>query len=468
MSESETTEQLLKRTRSFRFSAACFGILAAVGLALAANATFRGPPSSTLFGNSWLVYLWPFSQELLRYLPLLLLAAATLYCLWLYQLFGQVRALLEGERTPRWTHLIALRLLRALSSLLLVVGSVLAIFHFLAALFRGEALFNVSVVLSLILAGFGSLAQEYFADVIGRLKRPALPEPRPSVHPELRTPSETAHYAVGARSAARAPRPKVDVHAWDKLVLPPELLDELKGMVEVIRDVPGFRRKWGAEPPLGIILVGPPGNGKTEIAKAFAKAGGYSFFRVSGADIRQSNAYGAAENAIRETYEEARAAAPSVVFIDEIDSIAAKRRANPYDGASSEDNHVVTQLLQDIQGFEMSEQFVFTIGATNHLEALDPAVTSRLRQHLFIGNPDREARLRMLETFTRELSSRGRLKANLEAVADVSEGFSGRDLTNVVSQAVMAANREHGDAVTTRHLLEAAWQIARDVAPTGD
>jgi len=263
------------------------------------------------------------------------------------------------------------------------------------------------------------------------------------------------------------PAPIPVKEAFAGLVLEQTLKDELEGLLTVIRNSNAWRDKWGAAPPLGLILEGPPGNGKTEIAKAFARAGGYHFEKLTGADVRSSASYGEAEVSVKQAYERAKENAPSVVFIDEIDGLAAKRRDNPFDGASSADNNVVNQLLQELQGFEEDTRMVFTIGATNRLSALDEAVVSRLRTTMHIPNPDRGLREEMLESFTKPQHDRGRLNADLGFVADVTEGFSGRDLTNLISRAVVAAERDKLDSLSTECLLKAAAKISADKASPG-
>lgn len=184
--------------------------------------------------------------------------------------------------------------------------------------------------------------------------------------------------------------------AWEWVVLPDAAKEELQTLQGILRNPRDYKRHWGQEPPLGMILYGPSGTGKTLITRTLAQASGYGFLAPSPAELK-SMWMGEGERNIRALYEAARNAAPCIVFLDEIDAVASQRSAGGHDpgGAGRGENSVTNQLLQEIDGLKQGNRLVFTVGATNRLDILDNALKSRLSYQVYVGLPDEEARERL-------------------------------------------------------------------------
>ncbi len=216
------------------------------------------------------------------------------------------------------------------------------------------------------------------------------------------------------------------------------LKDEIKKireMVELPLRHPELFERLGIDPPKGVLLYGPPGTGKTMLAKAVANEASAHFIYLSGPEI-MSKYYGQSEENLREIFKEAQDNAPSIIFIDEIDSIAPKR-----DEVSGEvERRVVAQLLALMDGLE-SRGKVVVIGATNRPNALDPALRrpGRFDREIEIGIPDRNARREILEIHTRGVPIAE--DVDLDKLADMTHGYVGADLAALVKEAAMRALR---------------------------
>ena len=170
-------------------------------------------------------------------------------------------------------------------------------------------------------------------------------------------------------------------------------------MIELPLKHPELFDRLGIDPPKGVLLFGPPGTGKTLIAKAVANESGAAFYSIQGPEI-MSKFYGESEARLREVFEEAEQNAPSIIFIDEIDSIASKR-----DETQGEvERRVVAQLLTLMDGLK-SRGKVIVIGATNRVDAVDPALRrpGRFDRELEIGVPDRDGRKEIMQIHTRSM-----------------------------------------------------------------
>jgi len=238
---------------------------------------------------------------------------------------------------------------------------------------------------------------------------------------------------LGRHEAAR----EVDVVDWSKVVLNKNEWEELQALQNILADPEGYRRTWGQEPPLGVILYGPPGTGKTLIARALAGSAKYHFMAVSPAETRRMWV-GESAKAIASIYAEARKRAPCLLFFDEIDAVA-PRRSTGFDpgGGGREENSAVNQLLQEIEGVYRQRRIVFTVGATNRLDAVDPALLSRLSYHIQISLPGPQARRRLLEmymTYRVEGVDRDRL---LDDLVERTHGFSGRQIRDLCRAATL-------------------------------
>ena len=193
------------------------------------------------------------------------------------------------------------------------------------------------------------------------------------------------------------------------------------------------------DPPTGILLHGPPGTGKTMLARAVASESGVNFVRVAGPELFDRYV-GESERAVRELFERARQAAPTVVFLDELDAIAGRR------GNSQEvTERVVSQLLTELDG-AADDPNLIVLGATNRYEAIDSALLrpGRLERHVYVPEPDREARAEILavKTATKPLAP----DVDVEAMAGELQGYTGADIEALVREASMRAIREGVEA----------------------
>src|ERR671917_2305161 len=196
-------------------------------------------------------------------------------------------------------------------------------------------------------------------------------------------------------------------------------------------------RRFGVAPPTGLLLAGPPGTGKTTIAKVLAAQARCSFYPIAGADV-MSKWVGESERNIRQLFERARENRPSIVFIDEIDAIAGSRGQ-----VETHDSHV-NQLLSEIDGVS-GQRGVFVVGATNRPDQLDPALLrgGRLSRTILPRLPDEPARLKMLCLHTARMPT---VNVRLEELARDTEGLSPADLKALAQEAALAAMARDGDA----------------------
>ena len=251
----------------------------------------------------------------------------------------------------------------------------------------------------------------------------------------------------------KRPRTKDQKQVWNAVILPEDAKNELMTLQRILADPKGYQQRWGMEPPLGAILHGPPGTGKTLIARTLARSAGYSFLAPSPAEL-SSMWTGESEKAIRALYDQARANAPCIVFFDELDSLAATRSSSAHDtgGAVRAHNNATNQLLQEIDGFRRNER-VFTVGATNRLDILDAAISSRLGMHVHIGLPDTAALVNLFRLYT--WPYRERLDVSAEVLAYGATGMSGRDVHEVCKLAAMNAESKGIERVGVREFSAA-------------
>ncbi len=209
----------------------------------------------------------------------------------------------------------------------------------------------------------------------------------------------------------------------------------VREMIELPLKHPEIFQRLGIEPPKGVLLYGPPGTGKTLIAKAVANEVDAHFISISGPEI-MSKYYGESEQRLREIFEEAKENAPSIIFIDEIDSIAPKRE----EVTGEVERRVVAQLLALMDGLEARGD-VIVIAATNRPDAIDPALRrpGRFDREIEIGVPDRDGRKEILEIHTRRMPLAE--DVDLDQLADLTIGFVGADLAALCKEAAMHALR---------------------------
>ena len=223
-----------------------------------------------------------------------------------------------------------------------------------------------------------------------------------------------------------------------------EAKEELKESVEFLKDPKAYGR-LGARMPKGVLLVGPPGTGKTMLAKAMAGEAGVPFFSISGSEfVEMFVGVGAAR--VRDLFEQARQAAPAIIFIDELDALGRARGAGPMAGGHDEKEQTLDQLLSEMDGFDASVGVVI-LAATNRPEVLDPALlrAGRFDRQVLVDRPDRQGRADILRVHLKKIKQSTDIDAN--AIAALTPGFAGADLANLVNEAALLATRRHADAV---------------------
>ncbi|RDD52239.1 AAA family ATPase [Nanoarchaeota archaeon NZ13-N] len=233
---------------------------------------------------------------------------------------------------------------------------------------------------------------------------------------------------------------------WDDIGGLESVKQELKEAIEWPLKYRTIYKKIGIEPPKGILLYGPPGTGKTLLAKAVATEAGANFIAIKGPEVF-SKWFGESEKLIREIFRKARQVAPTVIFFDEIDSIAPRR--GYYMGTRAVDS-IVNQLLTELDGIS-SRGDVVVIAATNRPDILDPALLrpGRIDRVIYVPPPDYEARLQILKIHTRNVPLSK--DVNLEEIARVTEGYSGADLELLVKEAAIFALRESMEEVKGKY-----------------
>jgi cell division protease FtsH len=219
---------------------------------------------------------------------------------------------------------------------------------------------------------------------------------------------------------------------------------ELQELVEFLKD-PVRHGRLGARVPKGVLLVGPTGTGKTLLARAVAGEAGVAFLSISGSEfIELFVGVGAAR--VRDLFEQARANAPAIIFIDELDALGKARSALPVAGGHEEREQTLNQLLVELDGFDPSVGVVL-LAATNRPEILDPALlrSGRFDRQVLVDRPDRPGRLAILRVHARKI--RLAPDIDLDQVAAITVGLAGADLANVVNEAALTATRRGAEAV---------------------
>ncbi|TDQ78852.1 membrane protease FtsH catalytic subunit [Dongia mobilis] len=231
---------------------------------------------------------------------------------------------------------------------------------------------------------------------------------------------------------------------------------ELQEIVNFLKDPTTYGR-LGGRLPKGILLVGPPGTGKTLLARAVAGEAGVPFFSISGSEfVELFVGVGAAR--VRDLFEQARANAPAIIFIDELDALGRARGAFPFGGGHDEKEQTLNQLLAELDGFDSSQGLVL-LGATNRPEILDPALlrAGRFDRQVLVDRPDRVGRVQILGVHLKKAKLAGDVKA--DDIAALTPGFTGADLANLVNEATLLATRRGGDSVTMADFTAAIERI---------
>ncbi|OKY78140.1 MAG: ATPase of the AAA+ class CDC48 family [Candidatus Methanohalarchaeum thermophilum] len=225
---------------------------------------------------------------------------------------------------------------------------------------------------------------------------------------------------------------------WDQVGGLKEATQELKESIEWPLSYPEAFEKVATSPPRGILLYGPPGTGKTLMAKAIANESEANFISVKGPELL-SKWVGESEKAVRETFRKAKQSSPTIIFFDEIDSLAPRRGGTTGDSQVTE--RVISQMLTELDGLEERGEVV-VIAATNRPDLIDPALLrqGRLERHIEVGPPDKEARKQIFKIHTegKPLAD----DVDLEKLADKTEGYVGSDINGICKEASMVALRE--------------------------
>ncbi len=215
-----------------------------------------------------------------------------------------------------------------------------------------------------------------------------------------------------------------------------EAKDELKQVVDFLRNPVRYTRA-GARIPKGVLLIGPPGTGKTLLARSVAGEADRPFFHISGSDFMEMFV-GVGAKRVRELFRDAEAAAPCIVFIDEIDTLGRNRSAQS-GNAHEEREQTLNQLLVEMDGFR-SDRGVIVLGATNRPDILDPALLrpGRFDCQVYVDRPDLSGRKAILQVHMKEVKSIAE-DVNLDELARLTAGAAGADLANIVNEAILLA-----------------------------
>lgn len=230
---------------------------------------------------------------------------------------------------------------------------------------------------------------------------------------------------------------------------------EVSELVEFLRDPDRFQ-KVGATVPHGVLLMGPPGTGKTLLARALAGEADVPFFSTSGSEFIEVFV-GVGAGRVRKMFEEARKQAPSIIFIDELDSIG-RTRGTGLGGGHDEREQTLNQILAELDGFS-GKHAVVVLAATNRPDVLDPALLrpGRFDRHVTLSLPDKGARRAILDVHAKHLPLHAHV--DLDHVAAGTPGFSGADLKNLLNEAAITAARRSGADITPADLDEARDKV---------
>jgi cell division protease FtsH len=234
-----------------------------------------------------------------------------------------------------------------------------------------------------------------------------------------------------------------------------EAKKELEEIVDFLKN-PGKYKKIGARTPKGVLLVGPSGVGKTLLAKAVAGEAGVPFFSMAGSEFMEM-LVGVGASRVRDLFQQAKAASPSIIFIDEIDAIG-RQRGRGFIGGHDEREQTLNQILVEMDGFTPNDN-VIVLAATNRGDLLDPALLrpGRFDRRVMIDMPDKDGRIAILKIHCR--GKKFAKSVNWEQVADRTVGFSGADLENMLNEAAIGAARLNKRVIDMSDIEEAATKV---------
>jgi transitional endoplasmic reticulum ATPase len=264
-------------------------------------------------------------------------------------------------------------------------------------------------------------------------------------------------------SALREVMVQVPNIKWDDIGGLDDAKQELREAVEWPLKYPQSFEKFGVRPPRGVLIYGAPGTGKTLLAKAVANESDANFIAVKGPELL-SKWVGESEKGVREVFRKARQTAPTVIFFDEIDSIASTRAGSSSDSGVTQ--RVVNQLLTEIDGLE-ELQDVAVIAATNRADIIDPALLrpGRFDRHVKVEDPDEEARLAIFKVHTEKIPLAK--DVDLEKLAKITDGYVGSDIEAICREAVMLTLRENleSEKVPMKYFKEALAKVKKEEKP---
>lgn len=234
-----------------------------------------------------------------------------------------------------------------------------------------------------------------------------------------------------------------------------EAVEEMQEIKDFLAN-PEKYQSMGAKIPRGCLLVGPPGTGKTLLARAVAGEAGVPFFSISGSDFVEMFV-GVGASRVRDLFKDAKEAAPSIIFIDEIDAVG-RQRGTGLGGGHDEREQTLNQLLVEMDGFDAKESVVL-IAATNRADVLDPALLrpGRFDRQIVVDTPDVKGRLKILEVHSADkpISS----DVDLSAIAKITPGFTGADLANLMNEAALLTARKSKKIITMREVNESLERV---------
>ena len=245
-------------------------------------------------------------------------------------------------------------------------------------------------------------------------------------------------------------------------------VDEAKGelaeVVGFLRDPKSFGR-LGARVPKGVLLVGPPGTGKTLLARAVAGEAGVPFFSITGSEfVEMYVGVGAAR--VRDLFEQARAQAPAILFIDELDALGRARGVGVPGGGHEEKEQTLNQLLAEMDGFD-ARSGIIVLSATNRPEILDPALlrAGRFARQVLVDRPDRKGRASIVRVHLQKIMVDPNL--DVDAIAALTPGFTGADIANLVNEAALAATRRGANTTELADFNQAVERIVIGIEKKG-
>ena len=257
------------------------------------------------------------------------------------------------------------------------------------------------------------------------------------------------------RSNVKPQDPKKNKVRFDDVAGEEEEKQELVEVVEFLKN-PARYTKLGARIPSGVLLEGPPGTGKTLLAKAVAGESGVPFFSISGSDFVEMFV-GVGASRVRDLFDQAKKAAPAIIFIDEIDAIG-RRRGNGMGGGNDEREQTLNQLLVEMDGFQ-GDEGVIVMAATNRSDVLDPALLrpGRFDRKILVGRPDVKGREAILRVHAKNKPIAP--DVDLKEIAKQTPGFVGADLANLLNEAALLAARRGKNEIDASDLDEAEDRV---------